>query len=539
MPEGVRMSRVRVTQSAYGSEIEVDGSPVLLLGGQFHNSSMSSTSHIHKYFAKVTELGYNFAIGSASWMLVEPVEGQFDFSLVQEQLTVARQHGLRLALIWFGAFKNAASTYAPTWVRADQKRFPRALWAGASDTNATPVLTAFSESLLEADKRAFTELMSFLAKEDQHNTVILVQVENEVGLLGDSIDRCPEAQAIWRSHVPESVLTALKDEALDSNVIDLWKVQGSRQSGSWEEVFGTSWQSHEIFMAWQFASYCNELAIAGKTLHDVPMYANAWLGPQTGQTQAGQWPSGGPSENVISIWRAFARALDFVSPDIYVPDAVPEMRTYARKDNPLFIPESRHNAGNLFASIQIGALGYSVFGAEDGRVGNQLSAAYSLLIGMEQTLIRARREGRIQFALLSRDELKCDLEFGNLSISCSNSLLKLRKFVEVAGVDLHIQDPEAPSELENLTVSIPSPFDLRAFALVVQESESQYLMVGKGINPSFSVDGKAVEIDSMVEGRFKSDKWIPGRNLNGDERLNPLPLNELSAVRINLLKPLV
>ena len=100
------------------------GRPALLLGGQVHNSSSSSLQSIADSFAHVRRMNGNAVLAPVSWALVEPEEGVFDFSLVEAMLHEARANGLRLVLLWFGAFKNAASTYAPRWVRADDARFP-------------------------------------------------------------------------------------------------------------------------------------------------------------------------------------------------------------------------------------------------------------------------------------------------------------------------------------------------------------------------------------------------------------------------------
>ena len=112
---------------------------------------------------------------------------------VDAQLAAARDRGLHLVLIWFGAFKNAASTYAPRWVRSDPGRFPRAVVDKVSTEAFSypgampkPVLSVFSPELLAADRAAFVALMRHLAEADPEHVVVMVQVENEVGLLGDS-----------------------------------------------------------------------------------------------------------------------------------------------------------------------------------------------------------------------------------------------------------------------------------------------------------------------------------------------------------------
>ncbi len=169
-----------------GTQLIADGEPMLLLGGQLHNSSPSSAEYMRPVWERLSAMHVGTVIGSASWELTEPVEGRFDFSLVDPQIEQARRRAMRLVLIWFGAFKNALSTYAPRWVRADPHRFPRArlhsrgrpvfTYEGGM---AKPVLSIFSPALREADRRAFVALMSHLASVDTDHTVVMVQVEND------------------------------------------------------------------------------------------------------------------------------------------------------------------------------------------------------------------------------------------------------------------------------------------------------------------------------------------------------------------------
>ena len=321
---------------------------------------------------------------------------------------------MRLVLIWFGAFKNAASTYAPGWVRRDPGRFPRAV-VPARDTALftypgampKPVLTVFSPDLLDADRRAFVRFMEHLAEADPEHTVVMVQVENEVGLLRDSRDRSPVAEAAWRGPVPQALMDHLVEHQgeLRPELAALWARQGNRTSGTWSEVFGDDWQADEVFMAWGFASYCGALAAAGKAVKPLPMYANAWLGPQPGQPQAGDYPSGGPVGRVIDVWKAAAPSLDLVAPDIYVDDVKPVLRDYDRPDNPLFVPESRFAVGRMFWALgHHRALGFSVFGVDHARPDGQLGRACALLGEMEDVVTAAQAEGRIAGVLLDDGE---------------------------------------------------------------------------------------------------------------------------------------
>lgn len=485
-----------------GFTFEIDGRPTLLLGGQIHNSSSSSLEAIEKSFAKAAALNYNSVISPISWNQFEPVEGEFDYTLISHQIRVAERYSLKLVIIWFGAFKNAKSTYAPSWVRADTERFPRALNQPGGQPSTAPTLSVFSQNLLNADKEAFCKLMQYLKSKDKKHTIVMLQIENEMGLLGSSRDFSAAAEAAWQN-------SGLPDD----------------------------WRHNEKFMAEAFAKYANEIAKAGKAIKNIPMYVNAWLGPQPGQTEAGHWPSGGPSSLVLDEWKKYAPDIDILSPDIYDLAALEVMGQYHRRDNALFIPESRHILGNLFWAIgHHSAIGYSMFGAEDAQIDNQMAKSFKVLNQARKTIADAQASGKIRAVLMREPAISGALNFESLSVEPKDTLAGLKRFVEVAGVDLLIKDMEVVSELEDLPVTIESPADSRPTALVIQINENEFFLIGRGVNLDFSEPGYRIEIDSVEEGRFENDKWIPMRNLNGDERLNFVPLFEIGCAKIRIQK---
>jgi GH35 family endo-1,4-beta-xylanase len=92
------------------TQLHVDGKPFLMLAGELHNSSSSSDEYMAPIWPKLKAMHLNTVVSTVSWDMVEPREGQFDFSSLDSQLAAARQNGLRLVMIWFGSFKNARST---------------------------------------------------------------------------------------------------------------------------------------------------------------------------------------------------------------------------------------------------------------------------------------------------------------------------------------------------------------------------------------------------------------------------------------------
>src|SRR5262249_786749 len=139
--------------------------------------------------------------------------------------------------------------------------------------------------------------------------------------------------------VPAQLLNYLQKNkaSLTPELDSLWQANGRKTSGTLEEIFGSSLATDEIFMAWHYARFADEIASAGKSVYDLPMYVNAAL-DRRGWKQ-GQYPSAGPLPHVIDIWKAGAPSIDFFAPDIYFPDLKHWCDLYVRSLNPLFIPE--------------------------------------------------------------------------------------------------------------------------------------------------------------------------------------------------------
>ena len=108
------------------ANIKVNGKPMLMIGGELGNSSASTPQDVKHTFAHLHKMGLNTVLAPVSWELIEPQEGQFDMSSLDVILTEARRNDLKVVLLWFGAWKNSMSCYAPEWFKRDTKRFPRA-----------------------------------------------------------------------------------------------------------------------------------------------------------------------------------------------------------------------------------------------------------------------------------------------------------------------------------------------------------------------------------------------------------------------------
>ncbi|MBE3134196.1 MAG: beta-galactosidase, partial [Acidobacteria bacterium] len=341
MPPGQREALPHLAKRGTATQLVVDGAPFLILGGEIGNSS-GEAGYLRPFWPTLQAMKLNTVLAPVYWDLTEPGEGQFDFSQVDGLIRDARAHQTRLVLLWFASWKNSISCYAPAWVKTDTRRFPRARdRAGRS----LDILSSFAAANQTADARAFAALMRHLREFDgEHHTVIMAQVENEIGMIPEARDRSVVADELFAKPVPPALVEYLRrrDEQLAPELRALWVAQGRRSTGTWEQVFGPGPAADEIFTAWHFASYTQAVASAGKAEYGLPMFVNAAL-IRPGYLP-GQYPSGGPLPHLIDVWRAAAPAIDFLSPDIYFPNFAEWCRRYTRSENPLFIPEAQRTS---------------------------------------------------------------------------------------------------------------------------------------------------------------------------------------------------
>lgn len=257
-----------------------------MLAGELHNSSLSSASYMSTIWPNMKATNINTLLGSITWEMIEPVEGTFDFSFLDDVILGARRSEMHLVLLWFGSFKNALSTYAPGWVKRDVKRFPRVHTLEAGGVMKTlELVSPFCEEGWRADARAFKALMAHLREFDGvENTVLMVQVENETGLLGDSRDRSQIANRKFKEPVPRDVLAYLQDN-FEEKLHPLFRERfpdfnaksKTKASPTWEQAFDKLIDAEEMFMADAFSRYVGHVAAAGKSEYPIPHYTNVWL----------------------------------------------------------------------------------------------------------------------------------------------------------------------------------------------------------------------------------------------------------------------
>lgn len=370
----------------------VDGAPFLMLGAQVNNSS-AWPAMLPKIWPAIATLHANTLEVPIAWEQIEPVEGRFDFGFLDTLLREARAHDVRLVILWFGTWKNTAPSYAPAWVKLDNKRFPRMIDAKGQTHYA---LSPHAAETLNADRRAFVKLMEHIKAADPQNTIIMVQPENETGSYGSIRDYGAAAQKLFGGAAPDALVRRMK-----------------AKSGTWRAAFGKD--ADEYFHAWSIARYVDAIAAAGKAVKPLPMYVNAALSDPFKKQDPATYASGGPTHDVIDVWKVAAPHFDALAPDIYNRDAAAYDRyldLYARADNPLFVPETGNDsdyARFFFAVLGHRGFGFAPFGMDqtgyanyplgaktlDGSTLEAFARTYRLFAPMARTWARLAAAGKV------------------------------------------------------------------------------------------------------------------------------------------------
>lgn len=480
------------------TQLIVDGKPFLVLGGELQNSSSSSREYMKEFWPRLDSSGLNTVLAAVEWSLVEPVEGKFDFTIVDNLIEDARAYHLRLVLLWFGSWKNGQTHYAPEWVKKDFTRFPR---VKAESGKSLEILSPLGKETLQTDSRAFAAMMKHIKEVDSsQRTVIMIQVQNEVGVLGSPRDHSDIANAAFNAPVPQELMDYLvkNKENLLPELTDVWKTTDFKTSGTWEEVFGKGVKTDELFMVWNYARFLDVCASTAKAEYSIPMFVNAWL-VQPEDKRPGDYPSGGPQAHVLDLWRAGAPNIDLLCPDIHLPDCEGISVQYTRNNNTLFVPESgggERGAGNAFFVVgKPKGIGYSPFGIERIIANNEkdaITTAYKILASLAPVILESQSNGTITSVLLNQE------------INPSEEIIlgDYKLLVELAR---NRRSPSVPAQ---------------GYGIIINSAPDEYIISGSNIQVSFSpnTSGPAIAaIAQLDEGKFENGIWIPRRRLNGDD----------------------
>ena len=510
---------------------KVDGKPFFPIGAQACNSSGYSAKEADQAFKVIKLLNGNTLEIPVYWENIEPQEGKFIFTALDELLASARRYDVKLILLWFASWKNGNMDYVPSWVKNNTARFNKVI---------SPVgkhiwdLSPHCKANLEADKKAFVALCRYLkAQDSKQQTVVALQIENEQGLLGSDRDYGPEAQSEFDSPVPVKLISEM-NIAGKGRIYDIWQNAGGKKSGTWPQLFGA--EAGELMTAWKLANYVNDIAGAAKTVYNIPMYINVWMMEQHWWSRPGEsYPSGGAVTKVLDIYKWFTPNLDLIGPDNYQLDSrgfEAVCANYSRDDNPLFMPETIGDKNMFRAIAEYNALGNFFFGAEylfdtNGSVRPEsqplvnnfraVAAAIPLLLKYQGTgkIHSVIQEEQLFTQVLYLDGFEGLIEYGE-------------KFNLGTITDWH---HKGASWLGNSVQSRPVP----GCGLVIQASKNEFYLVGSNfrlfLRPKVTMEnlkphllfaiGTAKNwafIDTVDEGHFdENGKFVVDRVRNGDE----------------------
>jgi len=505
-------------------QLIVDGKPFIALCGELTNNAATSLEYLKPIWPALTKSNLNSVIAGVSWAMIEPVEGKFNFDIVGAVINDARKNNLKLIFIWFASWKNGMSSYIPDWVKKDYKRFPR---VKINETETIELLTPLSEENRNADAHAFAALMKYIKKVDRKRTVIMIQVENEVGVLRDSRDRSSLANEAYNGPVPKELMSYIEKnkDNLVPELKEAWRANGSKVSGTWEEIFGPGkpkelvmpvrnlvppmtqkeqdealvtypFYSDEVFMAWYYAKYINYVVEAGKAEYPIPMFVNAWL-KQREHSWPGTYPSGGCLPQVFDIYRAGGPSIDMLCPDLYRPDFAYMAEQFTRSGNPLFIPETGSGAlgaaNIIYAVGKHNALGFSPFGIERRILaGDELSQSYNMISQLIPLIGEHQGLNSMGAVLLTKDNPSENIEFGQ----------------QIFHADLRFD----PNNLNSKSAELGA-------AIFIMTAPDEFYIGGTGMSITFSQKNSQFKtgLATVEEGTFLNGKWNPGRRLAGDD----------------------
>ena len=533
------------------TQLIVDGKPFLALAGELTNNAATSLPMMEPIWPKLVAGNLNTVLVGISWAQFEPEEGKFNYTQVDGVIAKARENNLHIVFLWFASWKNGTSSFAPYWVKKDYTRFPRIqIDNGSTVSISGPVelLSTFGDATRDADAAAFGALMRHIKEvDDAQHTVLMMQIENEVGVLRDSRDRSPAANRAFAGPVPAELMNYMQShkDTLIPEFRAVWAANGFKKSGTWEEVFGPGkppdvkipiqttsppmsayehevswkelhWPSDEIFMAWNYARFVEKEVQAGKASYEIPMYVNGWL-QQPNHAWPGTYPSGGPMPQVHDVWRAGAPDVDILAPDLYLPYFDEVCERFSRNGNPLFIPETSTDESNVIMAVgKYNAIGFSPFGVDGGRpIPPELAATYEMLSQLSPMILAHQGSGTMTAVRMIQGDPPKQVKLGNYTLTFTYTG-RIRGLAPQAKGGVVSPPPRQPIGTPSAEPLTP----LEAAAVVIATGPDEFYFGGGGMRVDFTANTPGpsnVGLGVVQQGRFVDGKWELTRWIEGDD----------------------
>ena len=524
-----------IRKQGEATQLIVNNQPFLVLGGELGNSSAACNEDIERIFPKLQRMGLNTVLVPAYWDLIEPQEGTFDFSLTDKVLDEARKNKLKVVFLWFGAWKNSMSCYAPLWFKEDYKKYPRAYTRSGKPLE---IASAFSQNVLEADKRAFTRWMQHIAQVDKaHGTVIMIQIENEIGMLEDARDYSAVANKAFEANVPTEFINYLKQnkKRLHPQMLAKWEKQGCLTQGNWQTIFDNDLYTDELFMAYHYAKYVEHLAQTARSIYNVPLFVNAAMNSRG--RKPGEYPSAGPLAHLIDVWHCGAPSIDFLSPDLYDDGFTNWVAQYHLHNNPLFIPEIRLTENDGVRAFYVfgehEAIGISPFSIEDGSdaPSSALVMAYNKLSEMMPLITKYQGKGAMKGLWFDQNNQERIIVDGDLTLTCRHNFTLPwdaratdgSTWPEGGGIIIKLAKNEYIVAGNGIVVEFAKTSEKQQASTEKKRGEDGFILQGNEANSAQSMAEKQFKgarcgIGSVDEVKVNSDASLSYvRRLNGDQ----------------------
>jgi hypothetical protein len=212
---------------------------------------------------------------------------------------------------------------------------------------------------------------------------------------------------------------------------------------------------------------------------------------------------GGPMPDMLDVWRAGAPAIDILSPDIYGDrEFVAWCAKYNRSGNPLFIPETRGNmeAKAIYVFGRHDAVGLSLMGVERPIATDpDMVRGFELISQLAPLIAKHQGKGTMSAVLLAADDPPKKIQLGNYTFEVT----RMR-----------------PRALPGAQTQTPAPPPGFAAAIFIAAGPDEYYAAGTDVSVAVSPNSPGpaqAGIGTVEEGAFVSGRWVPSRQLAGDE----------------------
>jgi hypothetical protein len=380
------------TPRAEKGNIIVCGQPRIILYGETLEDVMTDAADVPYYgdqFDKWRRQGLNTVGAIIQWNRFELRKDEYEYAMIDGLIEAAKARNMHLIIVWFGTWRNLQSNYVPRYVWDEKIAFPAVKKNGKQDNGRV------SPHAMKCAVRDGLALQSLLArasvKDPGHQVLIAVQVENE---MPNGWDWSIEANAAFKEQVPKELLDYLKandtpkfdPSKLGSFAYSRYHDNGSRTSGTWEEVFGNkplppdpradgASDARLAMGAYYAGKYIEAVVRKAKEALNIPMYANAWCGES-------------PCDSAyMDIFHIGCPSLDGMGPDSPGDNLFQWVRPWNMLVEPEFsAPE------NYFRALSLGALLNGHYFANEVEVGARAPIG-AVVRAMEPVLVTKRNPG--------------------------------------------------------------------------------------------------------------------------------------------------